>query len=117
MTQTLYAATFGRGIWSADVLDGGVVATGEVPTGHLEVTISPNPNKGYFELALENMQPGELKMELIDVMGRVVYSVRLNANSGRDLRQQLHLDLPSGAYYLNVENGGQGKVKKFLVVD
>ena len=113
-TNKLYAATFGRGIWSSDLLDVPVVGENEVVVQHFEATVSPNPNDGNFNLRLTNPDNVQLHFEVIDVMGRVVFKNDKKMER-ESINQQLELSLPAGAYYLRVFGNGKSVVRKFVV--
>lgn len=102
-----YVSTFGRGIWetSLSILSGindneaGVV---------INFKLFPSLNSGSFTIEVEQID--NALFEVIDVMGKVVYSEKMNSNS-----KQYNLKLASGAYYARINSGKRLGVKKFVV--
>jgi photosystem II stability/assembly factor-like uncharacterized protein len=104
----VYVSTFGRGIWetSYSILTS-LVKQDKVAFNY---KLYPSINDGKFTLEfLKNS--GTKKIDVIDVMGRVVYS----STSSED-ELELKLDLMSGAYYVKVVAGSDKlNVKRFIV--
>jgi photosystem II stability/assembly factor-like uncharacterized protein len=105
----IYVSTFGRGIWETALQ--GVVATSldEQNQGQLiTCRVYPSVNDGKFTLET----PGSVssKVEIIDIMGRVVYKTQIQKRI-----TQLALDLPSGAYYVKVAGEATSSVQKIVI--
>ena len=70
-----------------------------------KIQVVPNPNNGAFTLILlENASASNLS--IVDLSGRTVYSERGERNSKVDLT----LDLPAGAYFIQLEDVKSGKL-------
>ena len=110
----IYAATFGRGIWEGNTVD----ETVDVDSPRFDVLsakVSPNPNKGVFQLEMEGLpSAGTFQVEIVDIKGRRVLERREAATSSR-FSGQYELELPYGMYFLRVTMGKQRKVVKLIV--
>ncbi len=110
----IYAATFGRGIWEGNTLDE-TVSTENPAFEVLNAQVTPNPNKGAFQLEVEGLpSTGEFTVEIVDITGRQVLQRQELAGSSH-FTGQYALELPYGMYFLRVSVGKQRKVVKFIV--
>lgn len=76
--------------------------------------IFPNPNNGVFSLALSLNKPENLKVLVLDVAGKVVYSK--NEENFSKGRMDLDLsDLSSGLYYCTLVSGTKVSTKKLVI--
>ena len=113
----LYAATFGRGVWQNDLLEEMVISTGLDaidPFKGVDVDLYPNPNNGEFTLTIKGFDGENLKMDIIDVMGRIVRTDQLVFNNG-NLSNNYDLDLPDGMYFLKVSTDKRMRTIRFRV--
>ena len=110
-TKKLYAATFGRGVWTIDLL------TNETPQSadfySMNVSLFPNTNKGIFTIkadfnAIETVQ-------IIDIMGRVQYEESLPPKALKFGKKFNVIGLQSGLYFVKLVSGTQVKVIKMVV--
>ncbi len=83
-----------------------------------DLVVSPNPASAYIHLDIASTQKYISEIELVNVMGKVVWSETATINSGEN-RVELNVDqLASGQYLLNVTRAnGELMVKKLSVVD
>lgn len=94
----VYAATYGRGIFSG-AFTNAVLSTDDL-VSNKGVKIFPNPSKGIFNIAIDNYT-GALKVKLVDLNGREVYTNLINDFS---LQNSIHLEnYQEGVYILNIE--------------
>ncbi|WP_040664724.1 M43 family zinc metalloprotease [Nafulsella turpanensis] len=77
--------------------------------------IYPNPASDYFELNYEALMDGEVEVELIDVMGKVVYTGRLQSQEGHNQAKISTVDLPSGVYAIVIHHAG-GITKEKIII-
>jgi photosystem II stability/assembly factor-like uncharacterized protein len=108
-SNKVYVSTFGRGIWETNLQ--GIVAT-SLKEQKKDQTIFfkafPSLNNGKFTLQTSTSQSTQL--EVIDIMGRIVYSAGINKSV-----TSVDLDLPSGAYYLKLSSEGISGVQKIVI--
>jgi photosystem II stability/assembly factor-like uncharacterized protein len=115
-TNQVFAATYGRGIWSNNMIpDTATVLNVEaLESISAEVEVMPNPNTGQFKLKIGKSGLKEGRMRITDVMGRQVYSEPLDFSTGR-IEKMYNLDLPSGLYYLSIQQGERRKTVRFII--
>jgi photosystem II stability/assembly factor-like uncharacterized protein len=111
-TRKLYAATFGRGIWMTNLIQG---TSGTEPTGFVnsKMSVYPNPTNGAVNLYLEGIQAGEARIEIISITGERVFEEVIPVSNGT-LQKQLHPNLVSGMYFVRVWAGKQNLTERFI---
>ena len=111
-TRKLYAATFGRGIWMTDLVQG---TSGTEPTGFVsgKMTVFPNPTRGSIRLQIDGIRTGEVRIEIISITGERVYEETLPAGTGT-ISKQLNPDLVPGMYFLRASAGKQMLTERFI---
>lgn len=107
--EKIYASSFGRGIWYADLLDTSAVAPVDTqvvnpPTSSLfrfekleAFDIYPNPNLGSFNLELSGDLALKFKVQITDVSGRIMHETSEVMDS--HFMKSYDLDLASGLYF------------------
>jgi SprB repeat len=92
-------------------------AAGEEQAVPFRAVIVPNPSRaGGAELWLEATQPQVLTVQVLDGLGRVLFSKEAFVQMG-ETRWNLPQGLPPGVYWVAVRNGdGATKVLKWMVV-
>lgn len=101
ISKRVYVATFGRGIWVNDMVnddDSGI----EEQLYQSSMNIYPNPNNGEFTLKIDGIDDSMVDIEIVDVLGRVMYSSShlVHGEIAINVKQYLL----SGLYYLRVFN-------------
>ena len=82
--------------------------------GFENFAVYPNPNKGTFTIKLNTALLSKVKVELIDLRGRILY--RNIYNKGADFKETLSLkNVQSGMYILNVSDGLRRSTKKIII--
>lgn len=79
-----------------------------------DMALYPNPTDGRFKLSLSDLSDRELRLEIIDLSGKVVYSQDLQSK-GPSLDMSLDLKLKAGAYMLNLRGDHTNLQEKLLV--
>ena len=82
--------------------------SGSVIDNTLSFDLFPSINNGEFTISFGGN--AEKTIEVIDVMGKIVYSQKFNTE-----KLPLNLNLSSGAYYAKIVSGDKVGVKKFIV--
>jgi C-terminal processing protease CtpA/Prc len=80
-----------------------------------ELTFSPNPGDGHFQLSFTLPEEGKTTIRVFDMQGNEVYKEKLNRFSGNyngtlDISEQA-----KGVYFLNVEQNGKSISKKMII--
>ncbi|MDA3906379.1 MAG: T9SS type A sorting domain-containing protein [Bacteroidales bacterium] len=92
------AATYGRGLWVANIYDSGIQTGIESPTKIAE-SIYPNPSNGEFELVFSNYNGEEIDVEIRSLSGKLVYK-----NSFSNPSNSINVKyLADGVYVLQIK--------------
>ena len=82
--------------------------------GFENFVVYPNPNKGEFTIKLSTTLSSKVKVKLIDLRGRVIYSTIYN--DGGDFEKTLSLkSIQSGMYILSASDGLRRSTKKIII--
>jgi hypothetical protein len=80
------------------------------PDKSFSFTVSPNPGNGMINLHLKNENQQESDIEILNTLGEIVFSKKLNSLSlAIDIS-----DLPGGIYFINVVNGKNSSRMKII---
>ena len=112
-TKKLFAATFGRGIWMTDLIQGGS-GTDPRPFVNSKLSVYPNPASHQFTIDLEGITVTEARLEIISVTGEQMYT-ELVPVSGTRLNRNLSPGLPAGMYFLRVWAGNNHLTTKIII--
>ncbi len=104
----VYVSTFGRGIWESSLSTVTALQTKSV-LQTVNFNAYPSINNGEFVVDLPTIESSNL-LEIVDVMGRLVYTAKLTQN-----KTNIKLNVPSGTYYLKLENKTNLGVRKIVV--
>ncbi len=92
----------------------GVFAGIEMQLTEASFVISPNPNNGLFTLSFEFAEAKDVRVEMVDVAGRVISST--DQSNVLNFKQEMgDVDLANGVYFLRIATG-DGVVTKKVVV-
>tara|TARA_B110000285_G_scaffold154986_1_gene172930 strand:- start:414 stop:1361 length:948 start_codon:yes stop_codon:yes gene_type:complete len=87
------------------------VGIGEInPIG---MNIVPNPSNGQFLINLNDINNGEYSLSVVDMMGKTVHKENLNVAGNSSLSYDL--DLASGVYFVNINNGFTTTTQKMVI--
>ncbi len=75
-------------------------------------SIFPNPNNGRFTIKYENL-PEDLKCEIINLTGSVVYSC--NLLRGNVFCEDINIDVTPGIYFIKVSDSEKSVVEKIVI--
>jgi hypothetical protein len=108
--NTVYAATYGRGVFSG-LFTGAPLSTTNFKNDLL-VNVYPNPSDGQITIKI-NEYNGKVNLQVVDLNGRVVYS---SNDSGFNVEKSINLEnLQSGMYILKMNGEGFGYTKKIIL--
>ncbi|TAF33779.1 MAG: T9SS C-terminal target domain-containing protein [Cytophagales bacterium] len=118
-SKKLYAATYGRGVWVADLLPDTTVI--DTPTGFenyflsTKLSVFPNPNKGQFTLEMSGLTVKDLNVEVVDITGRSLCQETLK-NIASSHKQQFDLGhLKTGVYFMRISHAHSTRAVKFII--
>ena len=92
-----------------------VIGVGVNEQAGTQVTVSPNPSHGTFKLNFNVAKSFVADLSINNATGKTVYS-ESNVTISNDLSKTIRTSgLPSGEYFLTIQNGDQKLVKKILI--
>ncbi|OJJ17810.1 hypothetical protein BKI52_28535 [marine bacterium AO1-C] len=112
-TGKIYAATFGRGIWVADLAVQAVTSVTE--NLNLGVSLTPNPAHQEATITVQNFQGKNLKIELIDITGKQVFAEQVIVSQGTFQRSYALQPYRSGLYFIKLSHKKSTWVKRLLI--
>jgi uncharacterized repeat protein (TIGR03803 family) len=113
--KILFGMTYGGGKYGEGVIFRADTANltasvNELVLTPVELNLYPNPTNGTFQLAVSNMQLVKGVLEIYNAMGEKVYSSIISS-----IPQNIHLDTPSGIYFLQLKTNAGITNKKFII--
>lgn len=78
------------------------------------VGIYPNPNNGQFFVKAASVAKGDVKMNIVDTAGRVVYTTN-HFHNGGNFDQKYTVKLPTGVYMVNIETADNVTTEKLII--
>jgi len=112
-SKTMYAATFGRGIWSYDLSNN--ISVEDDLMKETTVKINPSLNHGEFQLVVKGVRADEGTVDIIDITGRKVFSEPVNFTEG-SYSGDYRLTLNYGLYFVKISlDKGESRVQRFIV--
>ena len=108
----IYVSSFGRGIWE-NTLSTYISTVVNLQPEEIGVELYPSPNEGSFTIHLSdaNNKEQSINMEVIDILGQLVYSSVLSGQS----TYQEKLNLAPGMYFAKIKSRKLNGVKSFVV--
>ncbi|AFK01827.1 glycosyl hydrolase BNR repeat-containing protein [Emticicia oligotrophica DSM 17448] len=110
-TKKLFAATFGRGIWSTDLVYEKSPQADDFYG--MDVSIYPVPNDGKFTIKANynNIE----SIQIIDIMGRVRYQEQLQPKALKFSKYFNINNLNSGIYFVKLNSGSLSKTIRIAI--
>jgi photosystem II stability/assembly factor-like uncharacterized protein len=104
-TGSIWAATYGRSLWSSPRQLSSAAATLKTQTTVVpqNVRIFPNPNHGSFNVTLSNNFNKNVQLKLVNNIGSAVWVEHVPVNNGSPIKVNTG-NLPGGMYILEVYN-------------
>ncbi|WP_445715509.1 PA domain-containing protein [Flavobacterium sp.] len=107
--NTVYAATYGRGVFSGMFTSTTLSSSDFVNSGN--VKIYPSPAKDFINIAISNYT-GDLNIEMFDINGRVVKTVSFDFTGN----YSLDLDgLTTGVYVVKLSGNDLNYIEKIII--
>ncbi len=108
-SETLFAATYGRGVWSS-TLQSDYDAIQEKGIKFSSLRILPNPSSGVFRIFNSDQNAFE-SIEIFNPMGVKVFS-----KSGISTQEEIHLEnFPSGIYFITAKGKTNTAVSRIVL--
>ncbi len=87
----------------------------DVETNSNDLLIYPNPNNGNFIVSFSSAEKAHYKIEVISVIGQVVFKEDLSDFSGTYSKQLSLTEFGKGIYAISILNSKKGILKKIIV--
>ena len=82
-------------------------ATGVNTSALTQLNVYPNPSSGQFTLQLPLKSKQNVRAEIVNMSGNVMYSTRFEASAGTNT-YRINADLPAGVYLLKLQSDETG---------
>jgi hypothetical protein len=79
------------------------------------INVYPNPNAGNFSIDYFSKNPAMLNVYIMDLTGRTIFSTTQEVFDGMNTFQLNLPDLTNGMYFMNIVNGDDRRMKRFIV--
>jgi hypothetical protein len=79
-----------------------------------KIVLSPNPTNGKLKLETGNLNGGEIKIRVLDVLGKEVFSTQFTNSDETNVHEMDLSNLINGIYFLQVNTDRGSVVKKFI---
>jgi subtilisin-like proprotein convertase family protein len=101
------------GNWTVEIC--AVTAQLATPENQLtDFAIYPNPNRGNFNIQFENHSSNEIKVNVFDMRGRVIFENKYSNQATFNENIQLN-NAQAGVYLVSVTDGNQKLVKRLVI--
>jgi hypothetical protein len=78
------------------------------------ISLSPNPNNGNFDVSFELKNTGDVKLEVLNLIGQNVNQIAINGISGKIKQNVDCKNLSKGVYLLNITYEGKRYTRRFI---
>ena len=106
----IYASTYGRGIWVADIYD--ISTFSEITKSELNIDISPNPVKDVVTINLNGNSDKFDKIQILNIGGQLIKEIKID--SGNKTYSTSFKNFAFGVYYLRFSGSKESFVKKIV---
>ena len=110
-SNTVFAGTFGRGIWKSGMANNVMTATAEFEE-QSGIKIFPSPSNGVFNIEIENFEANQdYDIVIFNAIGGVVYHQKYSG-----LVQQVDIsNVVNGTYFVSIRKNGQLFTQKIII--
>ena len=111
-TGKIYAATFGRGIWMADLASASSSSRFIDDVSKLDVY--PNPSSGSLFIEYAGLPVGIMTVDVVDIQGKVVYSESVSNEAGQG-KVKIEPAVRSGVYFIRIKAGNTLRSSRVII--
>ena len=80
---------------------------------NINLSVYPNPTNGNFTVNLNGINSGDYKMNIVDVLGNLVYTENLDVVGESTLIYDL--DLSNGMYFISISDGSATTTQRIII--
>ncbi|MBM3435694.1 MAG: T9SS type A sorting domain-containing protein [Bacteroidetes bacterium] len=99
-------------VWQFHV---GQVGIDELTLNDGLINLYPNPAKGMLTLELKSAKSGEVRVSIIDFIGKVVFDESYLFSQGVDTKSINLNNIPDGLYFIRLNSGDNSYSKKLII--
>ena len=85
-------------------------------TGGISFNIYPSPNNGKFRINVLTSETGNIKISVLDLMGRVVFNQKREISGSEIIPINLE-SIAEGQYVVKAETNGKVMVKRVMILE
>jgi hypothetical protein len=112
--KTLWAGTYGRGLWSTIMQFSSDTKNENNIDG--QPLVFPNPGKGELKIHYTLKQASEVSLTIIDIQGRIISVDNLGSQSpGKQTNRLRTSEMQDGMYFVKLSAGNHQSVIKVIV--
>ena len=100
---------------TSNTISFGVTATNDVLAAEIKLNVSPNPNRGVFNLSFEVNTKADLSIDILSSSGQRVYTRSYPGFTGKFSKQIQVDNISSEFYLLKIQHNKKTYVQKILV--
>ena len=108
----VFAATFGRGVFSGDFTNNQILDVTDVELAAKTVKVYPTVSTGKIKIKSSEVY-NNTKVNVFDMNGKLVYESTMKLDSNNI--QEVSLNLNSGMYFMNLSNEALNKTTKLII--
>ena len=95
---------------------GSTESIGEIKEPEYSLAVYPNPNNGAFDISLQGLKPGNIRIKLTSILGKEVWSLNTQTSESEWTSQIQARNLENGIYFLSVDSD-LGLLRKMVFVN
>ncbi len=100
---------------SSHVATVGASGINEINATPLDIQVYPNPSDGNFNLNFKDIKHGELNIQLIDILGQIVYNEDIMPATSTFSKTLAVSKLPAGIYWINIKGNDTYFTDKIII--
>ena len=80
------------------------------------LSVYPNPNQGNFEISFHSVKVQEINIEIVNMLGAIVYQEKLDVNEG-NIQHSVDVNTLTAQSYLIILKNADGQIIKRLIIE
>lgn len=95
--------------------NGTVTGLSTFKNAHSTILVYPNPSKDYITIELIDLKESSVKVQLVDVIGKLIKEININNVHGNYKRELNVTDVEKGSYFLKISSNDISETKKIII--